>query len=161
MHHRMGRWIMRSSPLPSHIIKRNVHIDLKGGLPLVIVRHGQSSWNQQNIFIGMTDTPLTDDGIREARVAGLLLKEQNMKIDAVYTSLLRRSTKTVWIVMQEMGMEWVDVYKDWRLNERNYGGLVGRNKKQCVEEYGKGMMYMYAYSLLSSVIPSDVHIHVH
>ena len=59
------------------------------------------------------------------------------QFDMVYTSLLRRSTKTVWLVMQELGLEWVPVVKDWRLNERNYGALVGRNKKLCVEEYGK------------------------
>lgn len=106
-------------------------------LPLVFVRHGQSTWNQKNIFIGMTDTPLTEDGILEARVAGRLLAGESYVFDKVYTSLLRRSTKTVWLIMQELGLEWVPVVKDWRLNERNYGTLVGRNKKQCVEEYGK------------------------
>lgn len=69
----------------------------------------------------MTDTPLTQDGIREARVAGMMCSEEGLHVDVVYTSLLRRSTKTVWLVLQEMGLEWVSVIKDWRLNERNYG----------------------------------------
>ena len=108
----------------------------KGRIPLVFVRHGQSTWNQKNIFIGMTDTPLTPDGVLEARLAGSLLNKYGVFFDVVYTSLLRRSTKTVWLVMQELMQEWVPVIKDWRLNERSYGALVGRNKKQCVEEFG-------------------------
>mmetsp|Transcript_8141 Transcript_8141/g.7284 ORF Transcript_8141/g.7284 Transcript_8141/m.7284 type:complete len:335 (+) Transcript_8141:112-1116(+) len=111
-------------------------------LPVTFIRHGQSTWNQQNIFIGMTDTPLTTDGINEARIAGQLLgtDERTKTIDVIYTSLLRRSIKTVWYAMEELGMEWVPVIKDWRLNERSYGSLVGRNKKQCVEQYGKDLV---------------------
>jgi len=105
---------------------------------LVFLRHGQSTWNQQNIFIGMTDTPLTKDGELEARAAGRLLATAGIDyLDVVYTSLLRRSTATVWLCLEEIGLEWTTVIKDWRLNERNYGALVGRNKKECVEEYGK------------------------
>lgn len=86
----------------------------------------------------MTDTPLTIEGEREARAAGRLLADAGINyFDTVYTSLLRRSTATVWLALQEMELEWVSVIKDWRLNERNYGALVGRNKKQCVEEFGK------------------------
>lgn len=103
---------------------------------VVFLRHGQSTWNQQNIFIGMTDTPLTKDGEQEAVNAGKTLASDNIHIDIVYTSLLRRSTKTVWLCMEEMGLEWVPVVKDYRLNERHYGNLVGRHKKQCVEEFG-------------------------
>lgn len=111
-------------------------------IPIIFLRHGQSTWNQKNIFIGMTDTPLTEDGIREAKIAGQILKlyPNSNAIDVVYTSLLRRSTKTVWHVMEELGLEWVPVIKDWRLNERSYGALVGRNKKECVEEYGKDIV---------------------
>jgi hypothetical protein len=85
--------------------------DPKVHIPLIFLRHGQSTWNQQNIFIGMNDTPLTTDGMHEARIAGSLLAADLVKPDIVYTSLLRRSTKTAWIVMQEMGMEWVPVVK--------------------------------------------------
>lgn len=104
---------------------------------LVFLRHGQSTWNQQNIFIGMTDTPLTLDGENEARKAGKILLEHGVEVDVVYTSLLRRSTATAWLALQELQQEWVPMIKDWRLNERNYGALVGRNKKECVQEYGK------------------------
>ena len=106
-------------------------------IPLIFLRHGQSTWNQQNIFIGMTDTPLTIDGEIEAKAAGQLLKAEGVTLDVVYTSLLRRSTNTVWLVLQQLHKEWLPVIKDWRLNERSYGALVGRNKKQCVEQYGK------------------------
>jgi len=85
----------------------------------------------------MTDTPLTPEGAMEARVAGRMLLVNKMNIDVVYTSLLRRSTKTAWLVMQELGLEWVPTHKTWLLNERNYGALVGKNKKMCVEQYGK------------------------
>lgn len=90
----------------------------------------------------MTDTPLTSDGVKEARIAGQLLGNDSRvtSIDVVFTSLLRRSTKTVWHVMEELELEWVPVVKDWRLNERSYGALVGRNKKQCVEQYGKDLV---------------------
>lgn len=121
---------------------------------LIIVRHGQSTWNQQNIFIGMTDTPLTPDGVLEARVAGNLLEDNN-DIDIVYTSLLRRSTKTVWLVMQELGLEWVPIIKDWRLNERNYGALVGTNKKKAVEKYGKEQVKLWRRSFDVPPPPMD------
>jgi 2,3-bisphosphoglycerate-dependent phosphoglycerate mutase len=88
------------------------------------------------LALGMTDTPLTADGVMEARTAGKLMAEMRVEIDEVYTSLLRRSTKTVWLCMQEMQQEWVPVYKKWRLNERNYGALVGMNKKECVAKHG-------------------------
>jgi len=121
-------------------MRRGISTSARDTIKIVFLRHGQSTWNQQNIFIGMTDTPLTEAGVQEAKIAGqtLLASEDAIgKLDVVYTSLLRRSTKTVWHVMEELGMEWVPVVKDWRLNERSYGALVGRNKKQCVEEYGK------------------------
>lgn len=118
----------------------------KEPIQLVFLRHGQSTWNHQNIFIGMTDTPLTEDGMKEARIAGHLLLENNISIDVVYTSLLRRSIKTAWIVMQELGMEWCTVIKDWRLNERNYGLLVGQNKKECVAKFGKDQVKQWRRS---------------
>ena len=103
---------------------------------MIFLRHGQSTWNKQNIFIGMTDTPLTPEGVQEAKYAGRLLKAEGVEVDLVYTSLLRRSTKTVWLALQEIGLEWVPVFKDFLLNERNYGALVGMNKEECVKEYG-------------------------
>lgn len=111
-------------------------------VPIVFLRHGQSTWNQQNIFIGMTDKPLTEDGIEEAKIAGRLLKEEPRisHLDAVYSSLLRRATKTVWLALEELEWEWVPVIKDWRLNERSYGALVGKDKKDCVEKHGKDVV---------------------
>ena len=114
----------------------------KGGkanesLKLTFLRHGQSTWNQQNIFIGMTDTPLTHEGIHEAVSAGKMLASLGAEFDCVYTSLLKRSTSTVSHVLHELNQEWLPVLKDWRLNERSYGALVGQNKKQCVLQHGK------------------------
>lgn len=104
---------------------------------LCFVRHGQSTWNRDNIFIGWTDTPLTDDGVLEARVAGQMLERSGILFDEVHTSLLRRCVRTVNLILMEMGQEYIPVFKHWRLNERNYGNLVGRNKKQAVAEHGQ------------------------
>ena len=103
---------------------------------ICFLRHGQSTWNRDNRFIGWTDTPLTEDGIVEARVAGDVLQKSNMMFDEVHTSLLRRSIRTVNIVLMEMGQEYIPVYKNWRLNERSYGDLVGLNKKEVVKVHG-------------------------
>ena len=104
---------------------------------LCFLRHGQSTWNRDNRFIGWTDTPLTDDGVLEARVAGQMLANSGILFDEVHTSLLRRSIRTANIVLMEMGQEYIPVYKHWRLNERSYGDLVGKNKKETVRIYGK------------------------
>jgi 2,3-bisphosphoglycerate-dependent phosphoglycerate mutase len=103
---------------------------------LCFLRHGQSTWNRDNRFIGWTDTPLTDQGVLEARVAGQMLAQSNIQFDEVHTSLLRRSIRTTNIVLMELAQEYIPVYKHWRLNERNYGALTGSNKKQCVAIHG-------------------------
>jgi bisphosphoglycerate-dependent phosphoglycerate mutase len=103
---------------------------------LCFLRHGQSTWNRDNRFIGWTDTPLTDQGVLEARVAGKMLRESNILFYEVHTSLLRRSIRTANIALMELGQEYIPVHKSWRLNERNYGDLTGKNKKQCVAESG-------------------------
>eukprot|EP00640_Fibrocapsa_japonica_P001552 CAMPEP_0113934724 /NCGR_PEP_ID=MMETSP1339-20121228/2004_1 /TAXON_ID=94617 /ORGANISM="Fibrocapsa japonica" /LENGTH=390 /DNA_ID=CAMNT_0000936639 /DNA_START=225 /DNA_END=1397 /DNA_ORIENTATION=+ /assembly_acc=CAM_ASM_000762 len=112
------------------------YTDLSGTIPVVFVRHGQSTWNKANRFIGWTDTELTEDGIIEAQTAGKLLREAGYQFDEVYTSYLKRAIKTTWIVLDEIAQHYIPVISDWRLNERSYGDLVGRFKKQCVEEYG-------------------------
>jgi hypothetical protein len=104
---------------------------------LCFLRHGQSTWNRDNRFIGWTDTPLTDDGVLEARLAGRMLANSGILFDEVHTSLLRRSIRTVNLVLMEMGQEYIPVHKHWRLNERNYGELVGKNKKETVKLHGK------------------------
>jgi Histidine phosphatase superfamily (branch 1) len=103
---------------------------------ICFLRHGQSTWNRDNRFIGWTDTPLTDQGVLEARVAGQMLHTSNIQFDEVHTSLLRRSIRTTNIVLMEMAQEYIPVYKHWRLNERNYGALTGLNKKECVAKHG-------------------------
>jgi hypothetical protein len=104
---------------------------------LCFLRHGQSTWNRDNRFIGWTDTPLTDDGVLEARLAGKMLANSGILFDEVHTSLLRRSIRTANLVLMEMGQEYIPVHKHWRLNERHYGDLVGKNKKETVKMFGK------------------------
>lgn len=104
---------------------------------LCFLRHGQSTWNRDNRFIGWTDTPLTDDGVLEARVAGQMLANSGMKFDEVHTSMLRRCIRTTNLVLMELGQEYLPVHKHWRLNERHYGDLVGKNKKETVELFGR------------------------
>lgn len=104
---------------------------------LCFLRHGQSTWNRDNRFIGWTDTPLTDDGVLEARVAGQMLTNSEMLFDEVHTSLLRRCIRTTNLVLMELGQEYIPVHKHWRLNERSYGDLVGKNKKETVKIYGQ------------------------
>jgi bisphosphoglycerate-dependent phosphoglycerate mutase family 1 len=104
---------------------------------LCFLRHGQSTWNRDNRFIGWTDTPLTEDGVLEARVAGRMLRSSGLLFDEAHTSLLRRSIRTVNLVLMEMGQEYIPVHKHWRLNERSYGDLVGLNKKEVVKQFGK------------------------
>lgn len=104
---------------------------------LCFLRHGQSTWNRDNRFIGWTDTPLTDDGVLEARVAGQMLANSGMLFDEVHTSLLRRCIRTANLVLMELGQEYIPVHKHWRLNERSYGDLVGKNKKETVRKYGE------------------------
>ena len=103
---------------------------------LCFLRHGQSTWNRDNRFIGWTDTPLTDQGVLEAKVAGQMLARSGIQFDEVHTSLLRRSIRTGNIALMELQQEYIPVHKTWRLNERNYGDLVGKNKKQVVAEFG-------------------------
>jgi 2,3-bisphosphoglycerate-dependent phosphoglycerate mutase len=103
---------------------------------LTFLRHGQSTWNKENKFIGMTDTPLTKEGEREAKQAGRMLAQSGVEYDHVFSSVLMRSTDTARIVLKELNMG-LNVKKDWRLNERNYGALVGADKKKCVEQFGQ------------------------
>jgi 2,3-bisphosphoglycerate-dependent phosphoglycerate mutase len=90
---------------------------------LVLVRHGQSTWNLENRFTGWTDVGLTEQGVAEAHEAGRLLREGGYTFDVAYTSVLKRAVKTLWIVMEEMELEWLPVYRAWQLNERHYGAL--------------------------------------
>ena len=103
---------------------------------LVLVRHGQSTWNLENLFTGWVDVDLTDQGRVEARDAGRLLKAQGFEFDVALTSVLKRAIRTLWIILDEMDLMWLPVERSWRLNERHYGALQGLNKAQTVEKHG-------------------------
>jgi 2,3-bisphosphoglycerate-dependent phosphoglycerate mutase len=103
---------------------------------LVLVRHGQSSWNLENRFTGWWDVPLSDLGQKEARTAGTLLHEAGVVVDQAYTSVLTRAVNTLTLALEEMGQVWVPVARSWRLNERHYGGLTGLDKAETRERYG-------------------------
>jgi 2,3-bisphosphoglycerate-dependent phosphoglycerate mutase len=106
------------------------------GHTLVLLRHGQSIWNQENLFTGWYDSDLSERGCKEAEDAGELMKESGIRPDIVHTSLLVRAVRTANIALDEMAMLWLPVHRTWRLNERHYGALQGQNKKQAAEEFG-------------------------
>lgn len=103
---------------------------------LVLIRHGESTWNLENRFTGWTDVPLTPLGIQQAKKAGELLKAGGYEFDLAYTSVLQRAIWTLWYALGTMDRAWVPVVNDWRLNERHYGGLQGLNKAETAKKYG-------------------------
>jgi 2,3-bisphosphoglycerate-dependent phosphoglycerate mutase len=113
---------------------------------LVLVRHGQSTWNLENRFTGWTDVGLTDQGRAEAVSAGDLLKEGGYIFDIAYTSVLRRAIQTLWIVLQEMELEWLPVVNAWQLNERHYGALQGLNKSETAKKFGEAQVKIWRRS---------------
>jgi 2,3-bisphosphoglycerate-dependent phosphoglycerate mutase len=113
---------------------------------LVLVRHGQSTWNLENRFTGWTDVGLTDLGRQEAQEAGKLLREGGYIFDVAYTSVLRRAIQTLWSVLQEMNLEWIPVAKAWQLNERHYGSLQGLNKAEMAEKFGEAQVKIWRRS---------------
>lgn len=113
---------------------------------LVLVRHGQSTWNLENRFTGWTDVGLTPQGEAEAHEAGRLLREGGYMFDVAYTSVLKRAIKTLWIVQEEMGLEWLPVIRAWQLNERHYGALQGLNKAEMAEKFGEAQVKIWRRS---------------
>ncbi len=113
---------------------------------LVLCRHGQSDWNLKNLFTGWTDVDLTDKGRDEAEAAGQLLKELGYEFDVVYTSVLKRAIRTLWIMLDEMDRMWLPVIRDWRLNERHYGALQGLNKAETAAKYGDEQVHIWRRS---------------
>ena len=97
---------------------------------LVLLRHGESVWNKENLFTGWTDVDLSEKGIEEARQAGKTLKAEGFEFDIAYTSVLKRAIRTLWLVMDEMDSMWIPVFRNWRLNERHYGALQGRTRRR-------------------------------
>ena len=115
-------------------------------MKLILVRHGQSEWNQLNQFTGWEDVGLTEKGINEAKSAGHKLKEAGIDFDLAYTSRLIRAIKTLYYILDETDRLWVDVTKTWRLNERHYGALQGLNKKETAEKYGDEQVHIWRRS---------------
>jgi 2,3-bisphosphoglycerate-dependent phosphoglycerate mutase len=112
-------------------------------LKLVLLRHGQSEWNLENRFTGWTDVDLSEEGITQAKRAGQLLKANGFSFDIGFTSLLRRSIKTLHIVLEEMDQLWIPEQKSWRLNERFYGALQGLNKTEIIAKYGEEQVHKW------------------
>jgi 2,3-bisphosphoglycerate-dependent phosphoglycerate mutase len=113
---------------------------------LVLIRHGQSTWNLENRFTGWTDVGLTEQGVAEAHTAGQLLRDNKFTFDLAYTSVLRRAIQTLWVVLQEMSLEWIPVENAWQLNERHYGALQGLNKAETAKEYGEAQVKIWRRS---------------
>jgi 2,3-bisphosphoglycerate-dependent phosphoglycerate mutase len=110
---------------------------------LVLIRHGESLWNKENRFTGWTDVDLSEDGFIQAKKAGQILKKYDYNFDVGFTSLLKRSIKTLHIILEELDQLWIPVQKSWRLNERFYGALQGMNKEEAVKEYGARQVRMW------------------
>jgi len=113
---------------------------------LVLLRHGESTWNKENRFTGWTDVDLSEQGVEEAREAGRILKERGYTFDVAYTSVLKRAIRTLWIVLDEMDLMWIPVQRDWRLNERHYGALQGLNKAETAKKYGERQVKIWRRS---------------
>jgi 2,3-bisphosphoglycerate-dependent phosphoglycerate mutase len=113
---------------------------------VVLLRHGESTWNKENRFTGWTDVGLSEKGVQEALQAGRTLKEEGYVFDIAYTSVLARAIKTLWIALEEMDLMWIPVVNSWRLNERHYGGLQGLNKAETAEKHGMDQVKIWRRS---------------
>ena len=113
---------------------------------LVLIRHGESTWNLENRFTGWTDVDLTPTGIEQAKNAGRLLKAEGFEFDLAYTSVLKRAIRTLWLTLDEMDRTWLPVAKSWRLNERHYGALQGLNKADMAKQYGDEQVLVWRRS---------------
>ncbi len=124
---------------------------------LVLLRHGESVWNQENRFTGWTDVGLSDKGLQEAQEAGRVLAREQYTFDVAYTSVLKRAIKTLWIVLEEMDLMWIPVYRSWRLNERHYGALQGLNKAEIAALHGEAQTKLWrrSYSVRPPALTPD------
>jgi len=113
---------------------------------LVLLRHGESIWNEQNRFTGWTDVGLSQKGINEAREAGIAMRTAGYAFDLTFTSVLKRAIKTLWLALEEMDRMWVPVENTWQLNERHYGALQGLNKRETVERHGEEQVHIWRRS---------------
>lgn len=115
-------------------------------IKLVLLRHGESIWNKENLFTGWTDVDLSEKGLQEAKESGQTLKKEGFVFDVAFTSVLKRAIRTLWIVLDEMDLMWIPVYRSWRLNERHYGALQGLNKAEMAQKYGDEQVLIWRRS---------------
>jgi len=115
-------------------------------MKVVLLRHGESVWNKENRFTGWTDVGLSEKGEAEAKEGGRLLKAEGYTFDVAYTSVLKRAIKTLWITLEEMDLEWIEVIRHWRLNERHYGALQGLNKAETAQKHGEDQVHVWRRS---------------
>lgn len=113
---------------------------------LVLIRHGESVWNQENRFTGWTDVDLSEKGINEAKQAGKLMKEEGLTFDVALTSVLKRAIRTLWFALDELDLMWIPVERAWQLNERHYGALQGLNKAETAAKYGDEQVLVWRRS---------------
>lgn len=113
---------------------------------LVLVRHGESTWNKENRFTGWTDVDLSEKGVQEAHEAGRTLWSENYVFDVAFTSVLKRAIRTLWIMLDELDQMWIPVHNHWRLNERHYGALQGLNKAEMASKYGEQQVLLWRRS---------------
>ncbi len=124
---------------------------------IVLLRHGESTWNQENRFTGWTDVDLTEKGRAEAKAAGQLLKAEGFAFDVAYTSVLKRAIRTLWMALEEMDRMWIPIHHSWRLNERHYGALQGLNKAETAAKFGDQQVLTWrrSYDIPPPVLEAD------
>ncbi len=123
---------------------------------LILVRHGQSTWNVENLFTGWHDVDLSDLGRQEAKSAGVEIRKAGIVPDVVFTSVLKRAIRTMWTILDELDLMWLPVERSWRLNERHYGALQGLDKAQTVEKHGEAQVKIWRRSYDIPPPPLDV-----
>ena len=122
---------------------------------LVLVRHGESDWNRENRFTGWTDVDLSEQGLREARAAGEVLRAEGFTFDVAFTSVLRRAIRTLWMILDQLDLMWIPVHHSWRLNERHYGALQGLNKAETAAQFGDDQVKVWRRSYDTPPPPLD------
>jgi len=135
------------NPTASSRSPRNVRgSSLEMKYTLVLVRHGESTWNKENLFTGWVDVPLSEQGEQEAIDGGKLLRDEGFTFDLAYTSTLKRAIKTLYLILEEMDLMYIPIVNTWRLNERHYGSLQGLNKQETVDKFGKDQVLIWRRS---------------
>jgi 2,3-bisphosphoglycerate-dependent phosphoglycerate mutase len=124
---------------------------------LVLVRHGESTWNKENRFTGWTDVDLSEKGRQEAKEAGEVLRKEGYVFDVAYTSVLKRAIHTLWAALDELDLAWIPVYRSWRLNERHYGALQGLNKAETAAKFGEAQVKIWrrSYDIRPPALEAD------